>query len=195
MAGLRRHVDAHLSGQCRGEVPDVWMAEQNLVRCTVCRMSVGARIRCHPTCAAERRSRTEGRTSSHGLRAPSPGISLQSACSSPRTVKYVPAKARSQWASVFVRALAVAVHFNTTAAWTELAMLPGSVLCPPPAGSKLSSADMAAFTLDRISRWQAGERESLWADRTVAKPGKEGSQPKRKPCASSAPRLCAGRGC
>ena len=96
---------------------------------------------------------------------------MQEACSTPPTVKYVPTKAKTQWAAVFVRALAAAVHFNTMEAWTEFAMLPGCVLCPPPVSNKLSSADMAAFTLDRISRWQAGERATLWADRPPAKKG------------------------
>ncbi len=90
-------------------------------------------------------------------------------CGKGRTLKYVPGKAKSAWATVLAGALAVAVAFNTAEAWQELAMLPGCVLRPPPytqnKNSKASqTAATNAYVLDRISQWQAGERLSLWED-------------------------------
>ena len=86
-----------------------------------------------------------------------------------RTLKYVPAKARSAWATVLAGTLAVAVAFNSIEAWQELAMLPGCVLRPPPHQNKKNSrvtqaSATVAFVLDRIGQWQAGERLSLWED-------------------------------
>ena len=41
-------------------------------------------------------------------------------------------------------------------------MLPKCVLCPPPRGGRAHANAAAAFTCDRLSRWIAGERLSLW---------------------------------
>jgi len=49
-------------------------------------------------------------------------------------------------------------------AWTELLMLPKCVLCAPPQNRSTNEAGVAAFTLDRLSRWEAGERATLWHD-------------------------------
>ena len=78
------------------------------------------------------------------------------------TVKHVPQKAEAAWATCFMRCLAAAVFFDTPAAWTELAMLPKCVLCAPPRGGKAHEKAATAFTLDRLCRWSAGERNSLW---------------------------------
>ena len=56
------------------------------------------------------------------------------------------------------------IVFNNTAAWTELLMLPKVALCRPGKAGSQNERTAAAFTLDRLARWQAGERMSLWAD-------------------------------
>ena len=63
-----------------------------------------------------------------------------------------------------VRSLAAVVLYNTLHRWIELLMLPKCVLCAPPNTKQANSAGVAAFSLDRIARWDAGERQSLWAD-------------------------------
>ncbi len=116
-----------------------------------------------------------------------------------RTLKYVPAKAKSAWAIVLAGALSVAVAFNTVEAWQELAMLPGCVLRPPPYSHNKNSkvtqtAATSAFVLDRISQWQAGERLSLWED-TPPLPGrraqtKQDEADKRATLAEIPRRMC-----
>ena len=44
-------------------------------------------------------------------------------------------------------------------------MLPKCTLTPPPLrGGQATQRTAAAYTLDRLVRWEAGERTSLWAD-------------------------------
>ena len=62
--------------------------------------------------------------------------------------------------------MAAAVHFNSIAAWTELLMLPQAVLAAPPRTGRKHRKATAAFTLDRLRRWQEGERSTLWDTRT-----------------------------
>ena len=81
-----------------------------------------------------------------------------------RTLKRIPAAARGAWAQVLVQSLSKAVQSNTVRAWTELLMLPKTVLCPPPRRGKKHRKAAAAYTLDRLSRWTAGERKQLWED-------------------------------
>eukprot|EP00973_Karenia_brevis_P060853 8462755-Karenia_brevis.AAC.1 len=61
--------------------------------------------------------------------------------------------------------MAFAVLHNTVSAWTELCLLPKCVLCIPPKKGSSNEQASAAFTLDRLARWEAGERMSLWRDR------------------------------
>jgi len=65
---------------------------------------------------------------------------------------------------VLTRAFSTAASLNTVAAWTELLMLSKTVLCAPPRTGKRHRKQAAAFTLDRLSRWQSGERRALWDD-------------------------------
>eukprot|EP00439_Symbiodinium_sp_Y106_P071086 s1078_g12.t1 len=50
-------------------------------------------------------------------------------------------------------------------AWLELLMLPQCVLCAPGRGGRRRRKAETAFTLDRLQRWQEGERLSLWESR------------------------------
>ena len=62
------------------------------------------------------------------------------------------------------------VTHNSISTWSELLMLPKCVLCVPPNASKANDKSTAAFILDRIARWEAGERLSLWSDLPSCKP-------------------------
>ena len=80
------------------------------------------------------------------------------------TLRHIPRRARNSWAKVLVRAVAAVVFYNNLNAWTELLMLPKCVLCAPPTQGRSNDTSVAAFALDRLSRWEAGERRSLWDD-------------------------------
>ena len=80
-------------------------------------------------------------------------------------LRHVPAVARYTWCQVLTRALAQVAHSNDERAWRELLMLPQCILCAPPRGGRRHHKAAAAFTLDRLQRWQAGERLSLWDSR------------------------------
>ena len=69
---------------------------------------------------------------------------------------------RHAWAQVLTRALATVAHRNDDKAWRELCMLPKCVLCVPTQGGRQHRKATAAYTLDRLHRWQEGERLSLW---------------------------------
>lgn len=71
------------------------------------------------------------------------------------TLKYVPHRAKAKWSQALVRCFAAIVLLNNMAAWSDLLMLPKAVLCVPQGSTK--DAATAAFTLDRLDRWEAGE--------------------------------------
>lgn len=66
--------------------------------------------------------------------------------------------------------LAAVAHHNNESTWKELLMLPQYVLCPPPRGERRYHKAAAAFTLDRLHRWQEGERLQLWDSRPQTRP-------------------------
>ena len=82
--------------------------------------------------------------------------------------------ARHAWNQVLTRALAAVAHRNDVAAWLELLMLPQCVLCAPGRGGRRHRKAAAAFTLDRLQRWQEGERLSLWESRPRRRPPRSG---------------------
>ena len=91
-----------------------------------------------------------------------------------------------------MRALGAVVYFNSEAAWTELEMLPKAVLAAPPLKAKLDNeAARAAYTLDRLSRWEAGERMTLWTDLPVQRAPRPASTEGLEACA----RTLAAEGC
>ena len=76
------------------------------------------------------------------------------------TLRHVPVAARHTWNHILTRALAAVVHRNDERAWRELLMLPQCLLCAPTRGGRRHSKAVAAYTLDRLHRWQEGERLS-----------------------------------
>ena len=172
------HINAHLSGQRQGELPASWLSENYKVRCRVCGLCVAASRGVHDTCRPqERRALQQSGPSQHessNLREQPANLPALAEVHSRKTPTYqhVPKQCRGKWAQTLVRCLALVVHTNSAAAWTELEMLPKSVLCSPPRRGKAHAKAAAAFTLDRLARWEAGERLSLWGDLPTTKLGK-----------------------
>ena len=182
------HINAHIA---RGEVEAVseWMQQHQKVQCRVCSMCVASNRGVHPTCrpherAALDRNRATNNTdedydddSGHPTSS-LPSLSEVMSCKV-GVLKHVPKSCRHAWAQTLTRSVAKACAHNTVEAWTELIMLPKTVLLAPPRGGKKHRQTAAAFTADRLCRWEAGERGSLWdnlptpTSRTRSKPSDE----------------------
>ena len=80
------------------------------------------------------------------------------------TLKHVPKRARAALSRTFARCLANAATQNAVAAWTGLQLMANAVLCLPPRAGREDKTALAAFTLDRLARWGAGERLTLWQE-------------------------------
>ena len=160
---MRHHIDAHLSGSLQGEVPPAWLHTQGRTRCLACGLSVSVRHGVHPTCHPALRAATAPPAANQ------PGPQLPSfrdiQQGSTPTLRHVPHSARHLWSQTLTRALATVVHRNDEQAWQELLMLPRCVLGTPPRSGRKHVKASAAYTLDRLHRWQQGERMSLWESR------------------------------
>ena len=168
---MKSHIDAHLAGSLQGDVPTAWLHSHNRTRCLVCGLSVSQAHGVHPTCRPEARAAAVDAAipmDTDGLQLPSLSA-IQAAKTA--TIRHVPSAARHAWAQVLTRALAAAAHRNDDKAWRELCMLPKCVLCAPHRGGRQHRKATAAYTLDRLHRWQEGERLSLWESRTALKRG------------------------
>lgn len=155
---MRHHIDAHLAGSLQGEVPVAWLHSQNRTRCIVCGLSVSSNHGVHPTCRPAARTAAVDAVQQMDTDAlPLPSLTaIQGAKTA--TLRHVPSAARHTWCQVLTRALSSAAHNNDDKAWRELLMLPKCVLRAP--------ARCRPYTLDRLHRWQDGERLSLWESRS-----------------------------
>ena len=168
------HINGHLA---KGHVEAVqtWMQEHNKVHCRVCGLCVDRRYGVHPTCRPLERAAVDRdiTRNTNGMDdEDSPGQddapvlpSLEHIMTRRVPVlKHVPKSCRHAWAQALTRALARVSTYNSMEAWTELIMLPKAVLLAPPRKGKKHTNKTAAFTLDRLCRWEAGERATLWDD-------------------------------
>ena len=170
VATMRSHIDAHLSGSLTGDVPASWMQTHGRTRCLVCGLSVSERHGVHPTCRPEARAAApDGAQPMDIDNLQLPSFTEIQAARTP-TLRHVPVAARHTWNHILTRALAAVVHRNDERAWRELLMLPQCLLCAPTRGGRRHSKAVAAYTLDRLHRWQEGERLSLWSSRAVGRP-------------------------
>ena len=175
---MQGHIDAHLGGT-GGPVPAEWMSRFGRARCRGCGLSCAASRGIHPRCRARENRNAPPANTSAGV---PPGVTPPASAALPTldevhrkqvpTLKHIPQKARGAWAQCLIRCLAAVVYFNNTAAWTELEMLPKCVLCTPPRGGKAHALAAATFTSDRLARWLAGERTTLWKDLPTPKQGR-----------------------
>lgn len=174
-ATLRRHVDLHLTGHLSGDVPPAWLHARHRTRCPVCGTSVATRFGVHPSCRPEARAaapgdgpggRADGIRSTEAL----PAWTDIQAGQTP-TLRHVPPSARPAWAQLLTRTLAAVATYNDERAWLELLMLPQAVLCAPVRGGRRHHKATAAFTLERVHRWQEGERSTLWTARPQPRRG------------------------
>ena len=184
MASMQSHIDAHLAGSLHGYVPIPWLHSHNRTRCLECGLSVSSRHGIHPTCrAAARAAAGAPRSAAAGDTLPSLDAILLGRT---RTLRHVPAAARYLWGKVLTRALAAAAHHNDIRAWQELLMLPQAVLDAPQRGGRKHAKAVAAYTLDRLQRWESGERAGLWESRRPPLPpsGRERTANQRKELAT-----------
>ena len=126
------------------------------IRCSECGLSVSARFGVHPTC------RPAARAAAGLPREPNVGDTLPSfdaiLLGRTRTLRHLPGAARYLWTKVLTRALAaVRLGKNCSCYPRRCLMLLGS-------GRKHAKA-AAAYTLDRLQRWESGERRDLWDSR------------------------------
>ena len=174
---LQNHINAHLSGALEGEVPDSWLRDRGKTRCLVCGLCVSEQRGIHPTCRPEARAAAgvpdAPRGDDGGGAELLPSVEDVQSARTP-TLRHVPAAARHSWCQVVTRALAAVAHHNDQRSWQELLMLPQAVLCPPPRRGRKHIKAAAAFTLDRLQRWQQGERLQLWHTRHVPRSRRAG---------------------
>ena len=190
-ASMVNHINMHVHS---GEVGLVsaWMVANRKEQCRLCRGCVAVGRGIHPTCVPVERSHARSHVQAQGHNAsgesvPQPNTdelpSMAEVVAAPaRTLKRVPFAARATWAQVFTRALAAAATYNSDEAWLEVLMLAKAVLLAPPRGGKKNKRAAAAFTLERLSRCEAGHRESLWEDVMArrANPHKEEDESSRR---------------
>ena len=158
---MRNHIDAHLAGSLQGDVPVAWMDLHSRTRCLVCGLSASRAHGVHPTCRpAARAAAVDGADPMDTDALPLPSLTAIQAAKT-ATLRHVPGVARHSWNQVFTRALSAVVHNNDDKAWRELLMLPKCVLCAPTRGGRRHSKAAGAYTLDRLHRWQEGDRLGL----------------------------------
>ena len=164
-ASMQAHVDAHLAGTLQGEVPAEWLHANNRTRCLVCGLSVAANRGVRPTCRPAYRAAAGNQPADDTMGGEALPSFADIQAGRTRTLRHIPAAAKSLWARTLSRALAAAVHSNNPRSWQELLMLPQTVLDAPPRGGHKHAKAAAAYTLDRLQRWDAGERLTLWESR------------------------------
>eukprot|EP00435_Cladocopium_sp_Y103_P050554 s2413_g15.t1 len=159
---MQAHIDAHLAGSLQGEVPAAWLQARGRQRCQVCGLSVSTRHGIHPTCRPQARaSAGPDHAAPRDGSATLPSIAEIQAGRTP-TLRHVPAAARSLWCKVLTKTLAAVVHYLKHA------------------------KAAAAFTVDRLRRWEDGERSLLWESRGHAPSGHHSlTVPQRRDLATS----------
>ena len=168
-----------------GSVPEAYITEHRLTTCSVCRALVSTRY--HGTCPSCRPV-VQAAASAAALRARlQPAVAQDATTSQERhalpsleeihtrqvpVLKHVPKEVRTLWSRCLAKTLAHTCWSNTVEAWSEQQMLAKCVLCAPPRAGKNHHNQRVAHTRNRLNRWLAGERGSLWADLpNLSKPG------------------------
>lgn len=170
VASMKHHIDAHLAGSLQGDVPTTWLESNNRTRCLVCGLSVSHTHGIHPTCRPAARAAAVDPAQPMDTDALQLPTLTAIQATKTATLRHVPSAARHSWNQVLTRALAAVVHNNDDKAWRELLMLPKCVLCAPPRGGRRHAKAVGAYTLDRLQRWQEGERLTLWDSRPQVRP-------------------------
>ena len=184
---MQAHIDAHLAGGLQGDVPDAWFRAQGRQGCQVCGLSVSTRHGVHPTCRPQARAAAgqDGAVRRDDPLQALPSIAEIQAGRTP-TLRHVPAAARSLWCKVLTKALAAVVRYNDLCSWQELLLLPQCVLNAPPRGGRKHAKAAAAYTLDRLRRWEDGDRILLWESRgRTSSKHRSLTTPERKDLATS----------
>eukprot|EP00663_Eupelagonemidae_sp_cell21sb_P003029 gene3029-6398_t len=193
LQALIRHCEGHVSGEWRGSLPSEWLLRHGYSICPCYRLCQGPPGTMHPGCAPRFRA-PEARLGPVSSMAEVDALpSLEEIFArNAATLENVPRRARGLWSDVWRTALAHVVALTHpdafrsqepaarrgAAAWTELLMLPKACLGPPPRGGRHHRDQAASFTINRLRRWQDGERAELWAS-VRDRPVPAGSDPKK----------------
>ena len=153
---MKNHTDAHFAGSLQGDVPATWVDSHSRTRCLVCGLSVSRAHGVHPTCRpAARAAAVDGaaRMDTDGLQLPS-----LNPIQAPRCGVFPASPATAGTKCLQGLLPQCVVHTNDDKAGRELLMLPKCVLCAPPRFSPRHHKAVGACILDRLHRWQEGER-------------------------------------
>ena len=189
VAGLRAHVDQHLSGELPGRPPEQWFREHRLACCRVCGLSVSTRIQgqIHPRCYTQydqqHRPPYDGNGRYHDT-TQLPNLHTIF-CANIRTKEHLPksllplirtgygkllaavneASRPDAWDYLPVEQGGRGVHDTEACqaarkAWLELFLFPKCVLRQFRRGQWPQQS--YHFTKSLLIRWRLGERQGLW---------------------------------
>eukprot|EP00661_Eupelagonemidae_sp_cell13_P005913 gene5913-3927_t len=163
---MGNHLKSHTAGLIAGRLPDAWMRDHDKIFCPMCGMICAMRNQCCTHCWPQRRAAaSKSQVAVEGDLSDLPPFEAVQADDIP-TLKHVPQQARNRWARALRDALGKVEQEKSLAAVIELAMLPKCVMCVPPSGrgGRQHRKQTARYTLDRLDRWERGDRLQLWAD-------------------------------
>ncbi len=169
MGSLRRHLAEHIAGRLDGDVPQEFLDAHRLNICTVCSRLLSSRFgsvcpRCRPEM---QRAHTQGAPQA-GRPMPDGYPSLEEVFRTAIVCKsYVPKAAKNLWAQCLLSAISMVLRHNDELAWTELLMLPKSVLRSSPRGGKKHQSRIDAETKRLCKDWLDGHRVQLWRQSKV----------------------------
>eukprot|EP00661_Eupelagonemidae_sp_cell13_P000534 gene534-3445_t len=163
---MGNHLKSHTAGLIAGRLPDAWMRDHEKIFCPMCDMICAARNQCCTHCWPQRRAAaSKPQAAVEGDLSGLPPFQAVQVDDIP-TLKHVPQQARNRWARALCDALGKVEQEKSLAAVIELSMLPKCVMCVPPSGrgGRQHHKQTARYTLDRLDRWERGDRLQLWAD-------------------------------
>ena len=186
--GLRAHVDAHLLGQLDGLPPEPWMNRRGMVVCRICGRMVSRRCNggVHRTCLATELSSQQaitGRAPQSPTAAADDLPSLMDICSArietrefigagllpaverefnKCTANVIAYSRRDAWTYVGTERDTPS-HQRARTAWTEWFMFGKTCLLVLPGGKAKENRNNNLLA-NRLARWTAGERSSLWSE-------------------------------
>ena len=155
----------HAFGKITGDVPSTWLVENSLFICQNCSKLVACSHKnSHSrSCVCNHTVPSSPANSESTVTSPSatPFPSLEEVLALKQgTLKYIPSRARHQFAQVLAEALKDVIHNNNIIAWTRLLMLPKCILASSKRGGKKGRHKISIDTL--CQEWSRGNEKSLW---------------------------------
>ena len=162
---IHKHMQEHAFGKITGDVPSTWLVENSLFICQNCSKLVACSHKnSHSrSCVCNHTVPSSPANSESTFTSPSatPFPSLEEVLALKQgTLKYIPSRARHQFAQVLAEALKDVIHNNNIIAWTRLLMLPKCILASSKRGGKKGRHKISIDTL--CQEWSRGNEKSLW---------------------------------